>query len=175
LRGIPPAKRGEPRVEVTFEIDSNGILSVSAKDMNTGNAHTVTLNPSGGLTSEEIKRLKKEAEANAEADRARIALTGQRNQADEVIYEANKVLKAARDEVDRESWRGLEEELEKLRKLKESDDAKAIEKQLTATRVQLQAVSKLVEVLETRLEEEAGGLIDSIEITDEPIEGMTGI
>ena len=92
-----------------------------------------------------------------------------------MIYEANKVLKAARDEIDRESWQGLEEELEKLRKLRESDDAKAIEKQLTATRVQCEAVSKLVEVFETRLEEEAGGLIDSIEITDEPIEGMTSI
>lgn len=174
LRGIPPAKRGEPRVEVLFEIDSNGILNVSAKDMNTGNAHSIQVNPSGGLTSDEINRLRKEAEANAEADRARIILTGHRNQADELIYEAAKVLKAARDQVDRESWQGLEEDLAKLRELRESQQSEAIARQCAQIRVQIEAVSRLIEVFESRLEEEAGGLIDDIEITDEPIEGMTG-
>ncbi len=175
LRGIPPAKRGDPRVEVVFEIDSNGILNVSAKDMNTGNAHSIKVNPSGGLTSEEIKRLKKEAEANAEADRARIVLAGHRNQADELLYEAVKVVKAAREQIDRESWQGLEEEIAKLKELRESSNPDAIVRQIASTRVQMEAVSKLVEVLETRLEGEAGGLIDDIEITDEPIEGMTGM
>lgn len=175
LRGIPPAKRGDPRVEVVFEIDANGILNVSAKDMNTGNAHSIKVNPSGGLTSEEIKRLKKEAEANAEADRARIVLTGHRNQADEIIYQAVKVLKAAREQVDRESWQGLEEDLTKLKELRESSNVDAIARHVTRTRVQLDAVSKLLEVFESRLEGETGGLIDDIEITDEPIEGMTGM
>ena len=175
LRGIPPAKRGDPRVEVVFEIDANGILNVSAKDMNTGNAHSIKVNPSGGLTSDEIKRLKKEAEANAEADRARIVLSGHRNQADELLYEGVKVMKAAREQVDRESWQGLEEELAKLKELRESSNPDAIVRQITKTRVQIDAVSKLVEVFETRLEGEAGGLIDDIEITDEPIEGMTGM
>jgi molecular chaperone DnaK len=175
LRGIPPAKRGDPRVEVVFEIDANGILNVSAKDMNTGNAHSIKVNPSGGLTSDEIKRLKKEAEANAEADRARIVLSGHRNQADELLYEGVKVIKAAREQVDRESWQGLEEELAKLKELRESSSPDAIVRQITKTRVQIDAVSKLVEVFETRLEGEAGGLIDDIEITDEPIEGMTGM
>ncbi len=175
LRGIPPAKRGDPRVEVVFEIDSNGILNVSAKDMNTGNAHSIKVNPSGGLTSEEIKRLKKEAEANAEADRARLILAGHRNQIDELLYEAVKIMKAAREQVDRESWQGLEEELAKLKELRESSNPDAIARQITKTRVQLDAVSKLVEVFETGLEGVAGGLIDDIEITDEPIEGMTGM
>ncbi|MFO7627023.1 MAG: molecular chaperone DnaK [Candidatus Fermentibacteraceae bacterium] len=175
LRGIPPAKRGDPRVEVVFEIDANGILNVSAKDMNTGNAHSIKVNPSGGLTSEEIKRLKKEAEANAEADRARIVLAGHRNQIDELLYDAVKVMKAAREQVDRESWQGLEEELTKLKELRESSDSDAIVRQLARTRVQIDSVSKLVEVLETSLEGETGGLIDDIEITDEPIEGMTGM
>lgn len=175
LRGIPPAKRGDPRVEVVFEIDANGILNVSAKDMNTGNAHSIKVNPSGGLTSEEIKRLKKEAEANAEADRARLVLAGHRNQIDELLYEAVKIMKAAREQVDRESWRGLEEELAKLKEIRESSNPDAIARQITKTRVQLDAVSKLVEVFETGLEGVAGGLIDDIEITDEPIEGMTGV
>jgi molecular chaperone DnaK len=175
LRGIPPAKRGDPRVEVVFEIDANGILNVSAKDMNTGNAHSIKVNPSGGLTSDEIKRLKKEAEANAEADRARIVLAGHRNQSDELLYEAAKILKAAREQVDRESWQGLEEEITKLKELRESSNPDAIARQITRTRVQIDAVSKLVEVFETRLEGETGGLIDDIEITDEPIEGMTGM
>ncbi len=175
LRGIPPARRGEPRVEVLFEIDSNGILNVSAKDMNTGNAHSIKVNPSGGLTSDEIARLKKEAEANAEADRARILLTGHKNQADELMYDATKILKAAKEQVDRESWQGLEEDLAKLRELRDSDNADSIAKQIAKTRIQVEAVSKLIEVFETRLAEEAGGLIDDIEITDEPIEGMTGV
>lgn len=175
LRGIPPAKRGDPRVEVVFEIDANGILNVSAKDMNTGNAHSIKVNPSGGLTSEEIKRLKKEAEANAEADRARIVLAGHRNQADELLYEAVKIIKAARDQVDRESWQGLEEEVTKLKEVREGSNPDAIVRQIAKTRVQIEAVSKLVEVLEARMEGEAGGLIDDIEITDEPIEGMTGV
>lgn len=175
LRGIPPAKRGDPRVEVVFEIDANGILNVSAKDMNTGNAHSIKVNPSGGLTSEEIKRLKKEAEANAEADRARIVLAGHRNQADELLYEAVKIIKAARDQVDRESWQGLEEEVAKLKEVREGSNPDAIVRQIAKTRVQIEAVSKLVEVLEARMEGEAGGLIDDIEITDEPIEGMTGV
>ncbi len=175
LRGIPPAKRGDPRVEVVFEIDANGILNVSAKDMNTGNAHSIKVNPSGGLTSEEIKRLKKEAEANAEADRARLVLAGHRNQIDELLYEAVKIMKAAREQVDRESWQGLEEELAKLKEIRESSNPDAIARQITKTRVQLDAVSKLVEVFETGLEGVAGGLIDDIEITDEPIEGMTGV
>ena len=175
LRGIPPAKRGDPRVEVVFEIDSNGILNVSAKDMNTGNAHSIKVNPSGGLTSEEIKRLKKEAEANAEADRARIVLAGHRNQADELLYEAVKIIKAARDQVDRESWQGLEEEVTKLKEVREGSNPDAIVRQIAKTRVQIEAVSKLVEVLEARMEGEVGGLIDDIEITDEPIEGMTGV
>lgn len=175
LRGIPPSKRGEPRVEVLFEIDANGILNVSAKDMNTGNAHSIQVNPSGGLSTDEIKRLKKEAEANAEADRVRIRLTGHRNQADELIYEGTKVLKLAREELDRESWVMLEEEIGKLKELRESEDPAIIEKQLSKARLQVDSVSKLIEVFETRLEEEAGGLIDSIEITDEPIEGLTGL
>lgn len=175
LRGIPPAKRGDPRVEVVFEIDANGILNVSAKDMNTGNAHSIKVNPSGGLTSEEIKRLKKEAEANAEADRARIVLAGHRNQADELLYEAVKVIKAAREQIDRESWQGLEDEVTKLKEVREGSNPDAIVRQIAKTRVQIEAVSRLVEVLEARMEGEAGGLIDDIEITDEPIEGMTGI
>ncbi len=175
LRGLPPAKRGEPRVEVTFEIDANGILSVSAKDMNTGNAHSIQVNPSGGLTSDEISRLKKEAEANAEADRARIVLMGQRNKADELNYEVTKVLKAARDQLDLESWQGLEEEQQKLREARDGTDSDAIARQASRTRVQLDAVARLIEVMEEGMEEEGvGGLIDDIEITDEPIEGMTG-
>jgi molecular chaperone DnaK len=175
LRGLPPAKRGEPRVEVTFEIDANGILNVSAKDMNTGNAHSIQVNPSGGLTSDEISRLKKEAEANAEADRARIVLMGQRNKADELNYEVTKVLKAARDQLDLESWQGLEEEQQKLREARDGTDPDAIAKQASRTRVQLDAVARLIEVMEAGAEEQGiGGLIDDIEITDEPIEGMTG-
>ncbi len=173
LKGLPPARRGEPRVEVTFEIDANGILNVSAKDVSTGNAHSIQVNPSGGLTSSEIARLRKEAEANAEADRARIALLGQRNKADELNYEVTKVLKAAREQqLDPVSWQELEEERRKLVEVRDGTDSDAIARQVSSTKVQLDAVAELIEIIGGGLEDdEIGRLIDDIEISDEPIEG----
>ncbi len=165
LRGLPPAKRGEPRVEVTFEIDANGILSVSAKDMNTGNAHSIQVKPSGGLTSDEISRLKKEDEANSEADRARIVLMGQRNKADELNYEVTKVLKAARDQLDLESWQGREEEQQKLREARDGTDSDAIARQASRTMGQLDAVARLNWSWRKGWRGWGRRLIDDIEIT----------
>jgi molecular chaperone DnaK len=99
LVGIPPAPRGVPQIEVTFDIDANGIVSVSAKDKATGKEQQIRIQPSGGLTEAEIQRMIREAEANAEADRRRREFIEARNHADAMIYQVEKTLKEAGDKV----------------------------------------------------------------------------
>src|SRR5690606_393177 len=99
LDGIPPAPRGIPQIEVTFDIDANGIVKVSAKDLATGRAQQVTLTASTGLTSEDIKRMVAEAEKYAEEDRKRKELAELRNQADSLIYAVDRTLKDLGDKV----------------------------------------------------------------------------
>src|SRR2546430_3260995 len=90
LIGIPPAPRGRPQIEVTFDIDANGIVNVSAKDKATGKEQTIRIQASGGLTEADIKRLVSEAEAHAAEDKRRRELVETRNQADAMIYTAEK-------------------------------------------------------------------------------------
>ncbi len=120
LRGIKPAKRGEPRIEVTFEIDASGILNVSARDTNTNQKHSIKVNPSGGLSGADIERFRKEAAANAEADKRRMKLVGLRNESDEAVYRASKTLQVAREELDRESWEELDKAVKDLKKLRDA-------------------------------------------------------
>src|SRR2546429_918406 len=95
LVGIPPAPRGLPQIEVTFDIDANGIVNVSAKDKASGKEQTIRIQASGGLSQAEIQRMVKEAEAHAEEDKRRRELVEARNQADAAIYSAEKALKDA--------------------------------------------------------------------------------
>src|SRR5205085_6086225 len=93
LDGIPPAPRGVPQIEVTFDIDANGILSVKAQDKGTGREQSVTITASSTLGKEEVERMVKEAEAHAAEDRGRREEVELRNQADQMVYQAEKVLK----------------------------------------------------------------------------------
>lgn len=162
LRGIKPAKRGEPRVEVTFEIDASGILNVSARDTNTGQKQSIKVNPSGGLSGEEIERLKKEAAANAEADKRRMKLVGLRNESDEAIYRATKALKAAREELDKESWEELDTAVKDLKKLRDGDDALTLGKAISGVRSMTESIAKLIAVFEKDEEAAATEFLDSI-------------
>jgi molecular chaperone DnaK len=99
LSGIPPAPRGIPQIEVSFEIDANGILKVGALDKGTGRAQTIAITNSGGLTVQEIERMRKEAESFAEEDRMRRELAEVRNQADSLLYTCEKTLSENRDRV----------------------------------------------------------------------------
>ena len=90
LIGIPPAPRGTPQIEVTFDIDANGIVSVSAKDKGTGKEQKIQIQASGGLTEEEIQKMVKEAEANKEADKQKRETVDARNQADSIIFSTEK-------------------------------------------------------------------------------------
>ena len=120
LDGIPPAPRGVPQVEVTFDIDANGILHVSAKDMATAKEQKITITASSGLSKDEIEKKVKEAEAHAEEDRKKREEVDVKNQADSLVYNAEKTIKEAGDKISPEEKKELEEAAEKLKKMVEN-------------------------------------------------------
>ncbi len=126
LVGIPPAPRGVPQIEVTFDIDANGIVNVSAKDLATGKEQSIQITASSGLSKEEIDRLVKDAEMHAEEDKKTRELIEARNQADSLIYATEKSLKELGDKVDASTKGNIESAIENLRKAMEGDDASEI-------------------------------------------------
>ena len=116
LVGIPPAARGMPQIEVTFDIDANGIVNVSAKDKSTGKEQQIRIQASGGLSDEDIERMVKEAEENAEADKKKRELVDARNQADSLVNETEKNLKEHGDKISEEDKKKIEEDIEELKK-----------------------------------------------------------
>jgi molecular chaperone DnaK len=128
LVGIPPAPRGIPQIEVTFDIDANGIVNVSAKDQATGKEQSIQITASSGLTQEEIEKAVKEAELHAEDDKAKKELIEARNHADALIYNTEKSLKDLGDKVDADTRTKVEAAIEPLRKAMEGDDAAEIKR-----------------------------------------------
>lgn len=126
LTDIPPAPRGVPQIEVTFDIDANGIVNVSAKDLGTGKEQKITITSSSGLSKEEIDRMIKEAEANAEADRKRREEADLRNEADHLIFTTEKTLKDLGDKVDKQDVDKANAAKDKLKKALEGNDIEAI-------------------------------------------------
>ena len=126
LIGIPPAPRGVPQVEVTFDIDANGILNVSAKDMATKKEQKITITSSTGLSKEEAERMKNDAESHAEEDKKRLAEIEARNQCDSLVYQAEKLLKENRDKVSEADAKGVEEAIEGARKAMADNNLDAI-------------------------------------------------
>lgn len=120
LIGIPPAPRGIPQIEVTFDIDANGILHVSAKDLGTGKEQSIRITASSGLTEEEIKRMKRDAEAHSEEDRKKRQLAEAKNEADNLIYTVEKSLKEYGDKLSEAEKKDIEEALERCRKAKDT-------------------------------------------------------
>jgi len=144
LVGIPPAPRGVPQIEVTFDIDANGILNVSAKDLATGKEQSIRIQASSGLTEEEIERMKKDAELHAEEDRKRKELVEARNQADSLIYSTEKNLKELGDKVDEATKKLIDEKTQALKKAMEGDDIAAIK---SAQDELMQAAHKVAEMM----------------------------
>ncbi|MCX7703980.1 MAG: molecular chaperone DnaK [Planctomycetota bacterium] len=120
LTGIPPAPRGVPKIEVTFDIDANGILNVTAKDMATGKEQSIRVITSSGLSKEEVARMSKEAERYAEEDRKKRELAEARNRADSVAYQSEKFLRDYGDKLDASSKKQIEEKVNRLRQLCQS-------------------------------------------------------
>ena len=127
LDGIPPAPRGVPQIEVTFDIDANGIIKVSATDKGTGKSHDIRIEASSGLTSEEIERMKKDAEANAGADKIARERVEKLNEADGMIFQTESQLKELGDKLSDENKTAIEYALTELRMAHQSQDITAIQ------------------------------------------------
>ena len=155
LEGIPAAPRGVPQIEVTFDIDANGIVHVSAKDLGTGKENTVTISGSTNLSKEEVERMTKEAEANAEEDKKFQELVEARNKADMLITSTEKSLKENGDKASEEDKKKIEAALEELKKVKDGDSKEAIDKAIEDLS---QAAHKFAEELykEAQAQQQAG-------------------
>jgi molecular chaperone DnaK len=144
LVGIPPAPRGVPQIEVTFDIDANGIVNVSAKDKASGKEQSIRIQASGGLSEADIQKMIKEAEAHAEEDRRRKELVEARNQADAAIYSTEKALKEAEGKIPADAKKQVEQAIAEAKQSLTAENPQSIRQ---ATERLLQAASKIGEAL----------------------------
>ena len=148
LNDIPPAPRGVPQIEVTFDIDANGIVHVSAKDLGTGKENTVTISGSSNLSKEEIEKMKKDAEANEAEDAKFKELVEARNQADQLVIATEKTIKENEAKLQGTEKEDIEKAIEELKKVKDGDDIEAIKKGI-------EELSKVSQGFATRMYQEA--------------------
>lgn len=153
LDGIPPAPRGMPQIEVSFDIDANGIFSVTAKDKASGKEQHITIQSSGGLSEEEIAKMVKEAEANAEEDKKRKALIEAKNHADSMIYSTEKSLKEYGDKLSSDEKQKIEAAIEDLKQSTNSEDVEAIK---AKTETLMQSAMKIGEMMYQDQQQAAG-------------------
>lgn len=130
LDGIPPAPRGVPQVEVSFDIDANGILNVKAVDKASGKEQKITITASSGLSEEEVEKMKKDAETHAEEDKKKKEGIDMKNQAEAVIFSTEKLIKESGDKMEEADKKELEEKLEALKKIKDSENAEEVKAKL---------------------------------------------
>ena len=154
LVGLPPAPRGVPKIEVTFDIDANGIVNVTAKDMATGKTQQITITSSSGLAKDEVERMVREASSNAEADKKKREVIDLRNQIDGLAYNIEKLLKDNKDKISEGDAKPVEEAIARARKGAEAEDAAALKSALS----DLEKVShKLAEDLYKKTQATPGG------------------
>jgi molecular chaperone DnaK len=144
LMGIPPAPRGVPQIEVTFDIDANGILNVSAKDRATSKSQAITITSSSGLSKDEVGKMVTDAQSHAEEDRKKREVVDARNQADSLAYNVEKLVKENREKIGESDAKEAEAAVAEARKAMESDDAAQIR---AATDALTKASHKLAEIL----------------------------
>lgn len=148
LTDIPPAPRGVPQIEVSFDIDKNGIVNVSAKDLGTGKEQKITIKSSSGLSDEDIERMVKEAEENAEADKKRKEEVELRNEADQLVFQIDKTLKELEGKVDEADVKKAEEARDELKAALENDDTEEI-------KTKRDALNEIVQEMSVKLYEQA--------------------
>ncbi|MGQ9655640.1 MAG: Hsp70 family protein, partial [Thermodesulfobacteriota bacterium] len=157
LTGIPPAPRGIPQIEVTFDIDANGIVHVSAKDLATGKEQSIKITASSGLSEGEIERMINEAKSHAEEDRRKREIAETRNNADNLIYQTEKNLKEYSDKIDASERQQIESAIQRLRQAMEGTDLDAMKRGID----ELQTAShKLAEAMYAKVSQQqaqAGG------------------
>ena len=168
LDNIPPAQRGIPQIEVTFDIDSNGILHVNAKDMGTGKEQSISIQKPGGLSDEEIDRMVKDAEAHAEEDKTKKEEVDVRNTAESLVSAAEKTLKEADDVATDEQKSKIEAATSELKESLESTDIEAIKSKTEALQ---QAVYDVSAAMYQKAQEEAAAAAESSEETSESAAG----
>ncbi len=155
LDGIPPAPRGVPQIEVTFDIDANGILQVSAKDKATGKSQSIRIEGSCGVSEEEIEKMKKEAELHAQEDKKKQELIETRNNADNLIYTCEKTLREAGDKLSSEAKKEIETKIEEVRKVKERDNIEEIRNKISELSSAIQKIgAELYKQAQTQKPEE---------------------
>ncbi|MCL9783998.1 Hsp70 family protein, partial [Vibrio sp. S4M6] len=147
LEGIQPAPRGMPQIEVTFDLDADGILHVSAKDKSTGKEQKITIQASGGLSDDEIEKMVQEAEANKEADKKFEELASARNQADQMIHGTQKQIEEAGDALPADEKEKIEAAIKELEEAKKGDDKEAIDAKVQAL---MEASQKLMEIAQQK-------------------------
>ena len=150
LTDIPPAPRGVPQIQVTFDIDKNGIVNVSAKDMGTGKEQKITIKSSSGLSDEEIKRMQKDAEEHAEEDKKRKEEADLRNEVDQLIFTTDKTLKDTKDKLSDSDRKPVEDALEALKKAQKDNN-------LDEMKEKKDALSKAAQDLAVKLYQQNGG------------------
>ena len=155
LTDIPPAPRGMPQIEVTFDLDANGILHVSAKDMGTGKEQSIKITASSGLSEDEIKKMQQDAELHADEDKKRKELVEAVNRADSLVYATEKSLKDLGDKVDAETKSKVEDEIKSLKKIIEKGDN--IDDLKKGTESLTQASHKLAEIMYSQATQEQAG------------------
>jgi molecular chaperone DnaK len=144
LTGIPPAPRGVPQIEVTFDIDANGILNVSAKDLGTGKEQSIVIQSSSGLSKEEVERMAKEAELHAAEDKKRREVIEMKNQADQMIYQTEKQLKDFGDKVPTDVRAKIESAMNNLKEAIKGDDGEVIRRALDNFNREVQELGKVL-------------------------------
>ena len=157
LSGIPPAPRGVPQIEVTFDIDANGIVNVSAKDKGTGKEQKIQIQASGGLSEEEIQKMVKDAEANKEADKKKRETVDARNQADSIIFSTEKSLKEHGDKITEEEKKAIENGISDLRNALKGTDTEQVKKK---TQDLIQVSMKLGEAVYKSQQKDQSGKSD---------------
>ena len=144
LDGLPPSLRGLPQVEVSFDIDANGILNVSASDKATNKKQTIRIEASSGLSKEDVEKMKKEAEIHAEEDKKKKELAEIKNTADTLVYTAEKSLKDAEGKVSEDAKKIIEEKIAALKKSKDELDTDAIKRDTEALSQELQKIGEIL-------------------------------
>jgi molecular chaperone DnaK len=147
LEGIDPAPRGTPQIEVTFDIDADGILHVTAKDKNTGKEQKITIKASSGLSDDEVEQMVRDAEANADADAKFEELVTARNQADGMVHATRKQVEEAGDELPAEDKEKIEAALTELEEALKGDDKEAID---AKSQTVMEASAKLMEIAQAK-------------------------
>jgi len=173
LDGIPPSPRGVPQVEVSFDIDANGILHVSAKDKASGKEQKITITASTSLSDDEVEKMKADAEAHADEDKKKKELIESRNLAEQLTYTAEKALKDAGDKVPEDTKKGIQSKIDALKAAKDGEDKDAISK---ASEELSQEMQKIGEILNKMAQEEAqkSGAADAKSADEQAADGTSG-